>query len=185
MVYKFLLAGVGIVLGIAATLSFDGVMSATSTEEFCVSCHEMQRPLKQLQTTAHYSNVHGLSASCADCHIPRSFLPKMHRKVMASREVWGHLTGIIDTPEKYQAHLPTMRERELTRMRDNDSQECRDCHRLPRMEFEEQDRAVRRYHRAMAQRNKTCIDCHDDIAHPQASGQVSGHSPGSGEPSDS
>jgi len=107
-----------------------------------------------------------VSTQCADCHIPKEFIPKMVRKIEASREVYGHLTGLIDTPEKYAAHRPAMQQRELARMRASDSQECRNCHQLERMDFEAQDRAVRRYHRGMEQRKKTCVDCHEGIAHP-------------------
>ena len=159
---------VGVALGVAAVASFEGVMHATSTEDFCgSSCHEMEAPLQSLQQTAHYSNSHGIGVTCADCHIPREFGPKMLRKIEASREVWGHITGLIDTPEKYAAHRPAMRERELNRLRASDSRECRNCHRLDRMDFAAQDRAVRRYHRAMKSRDKTCVDCHEGIAHPE------------------
>ena len=159
---------VGVALGVAAVASFEGVMHATSTEDFCgSSCHEMEAPLQSLQQTAHYSNSHGIGVTCADCHIPREFGPKMLRKIEASREVWGHVTGLIDTPKKYAAHRPAMRERELNRLRASDSRECRNCHRLDRMDFAAQDRAVRRYHRAMKSRDKTCVDCHEGIAHPE------------------
>lgn len=146
---------------------YSGTMHYTSTDEFCgVSCHEMSGPRDSLAGTAHFSNSHGVSVGCSDCHIPREFVPKMIRKVEASREVWGHFTGLIDTPEKYAAHRPAMQKRELARIRANDSQECRNCHSLERMDFEAQDRAVRRYHRGMEQRGKTCIDCHTGLAHP-------------------
>ena len=159
----------GLMIGAAALAAFNGVMYATSTEEFCgSSCHEMNIPLASLQQTAHSGNSHGVAVSCADCHIPKEFGPKMLRKIEASREVWGHFTGLIDTPEKYAAHRPAMQERELKRIRANDSQECRTCHRLERMDFEAQSRAVRRYHRGMKSRGKTCIDCHEGIAHPAA-----------------
>lgn len=157
----------GLMIGAAALATFNGIMHLTSTDEFCgAACHEMSIPRQALERTVHYSNAHGLSATCADCHIPKEFGPKMLRKIEASREVWGHFTGLIDTPEKYAAHRPAMRERELNRIRANDSQECRNCHRLDRMDFEAQSRAVRRYHRAIEARGKTCIDCHEDIAHP-------------------
>ena len=159
----------GLVIGAAALATFNGVMYMTSTEEFCgSSCHEMSAPLASLQQTAHYSNSQGVGVSCADCHIPKEFVPKMVRKIEASREVWGHFTGLIDTPEKYAAHRPAMQARELERIRANDSQECRNCHSLQRMDFEAQSRSVRRYHRGMESRGKTCIDCHEGIAHPDA-----------------
>ena len=161
--------GIGIVLGVAALATFDGVMHATSTEDFCgSSCQEMSTPLQALRQTAHYSNAHGIGVSCADCHIPKEFGPKMLRKIEASREVWGHVTGLIDTPQKYAAHRPAMRERELNRLRASDSRECRNCHRVDRMDFAAQSRAVRRYHRDMESRGKTCVDCHTEVAHPVA-----------------
>ncbi len=163
----------GILIGVLGVAAYDGVMYYTSTDEFCgVACHEMSVPRESLATTAHFNNVHGVSVGCADCHIPREFGPKMLRKLEASREVWGHFTGIIDTPEKYAAHRPAMRERELARLRASDSQECRNCHQLDRMDFALQDRAVRRYHRAMEQRDKTCVDCHADVGHPDSAVEV-------------
>jgi cytochrome c-type protein NapC len=165
---------IGAALAVAALATFEGVMHYTSTEAFCAeSCHEMSQPSQSLQTTAHYRNAHGVSVGCADCHIPREFGPKILRKIEASREVWGTITGLINTPEKYAAHRPAMQEREIARMQANDSQECRNCHQLERMDFDAQDRAVRRYHRAIEQRGKTCIDCHKGVAHPD--GLVSTH----------
>ena len=156
----------GLVLGVAAYAAFDGVMYYTSTDDFCGnSCHEMETPRNALHQTAHHNNAHGVTVGCSDCHIPKEFGPKMLRKIEASREVWGHWTGIIDTPEKYAAHRPVMVERELNRLRANDSQECRNCHEVAQMDFAAQDRAVRRYHRGIEARGKTCIDCHEGIAH--------------------
>ena len=156
----------GLLVGVVAFWGFDGAVRATSTDEFCgAACHEMEMPRLSLQQTAHHKNGSGVGVGCADCHIPQEFFPKMKRKIEASREVWGHFTGLIDTPEKYAAHRPQMRERELARMRANDSQECRNCHEVQQMDFRIQDRAVRRYHRAMKQREKTCVDCHAEVAH--------------------
>ena len=156
----------GLGLGVVALASFNGVMHATGTEAFCGgSCHEMGTPLNALQQTAHYSNKHGTTASCSDCHVPREFFPKILRKIEASREVWGHLNGLLDTPEKYAAHRPAMREREINRIKANDSQECRNCHQVERMDFKAQSRMAGRLHPKMKERDKTCIDCHSGIAH--------------------
>ncbi len=162
----------GALLGVVGLITFDGVIHATSTDEFCTSCHEMDKPYQNLQYTAHYKNEFGMVAHCSDCHVPKEFIPKMVRKVEAAREVWGTITGIIDTPEKYAAHRDFMREREIKRMRNNDSQECRNCHIVEQMDFEHQDRSVRRYHRGMEQRGKTCIDCHQGLAHSDPKDEV-------------
>ena len=161
---------IGILIGIGGLFAFDATMHATSTDAFCTSCHEMaDSPLAQLEKTHHYQNASGVTASCADCHVPKEFLPKMVRKVEAAREVWGHFTGIIDTPEKYAAHAPAMKEREIARLRANDSQECRNCHDAQRMLLAVQTTRAQRFHRNLMDGKRTCIDCHAGIAHPDNS----------------
>ena len=165
------LVAIGIVLGVGGLLAFDATMHATSTEAFCTSCHEMSaNPLVQVEKTNHFQNASGVHASCSDCHLPKEFLPKMVRKVEAAREVWGHFTGIIDTPEKYAAHAPAMKEREINRLRANDSQECRNCHDTERMMLALQSTRAQKFHQKMLSGERTCIDCHSGIAHPDNSG---------------
>ncbi len=161
----------GMAIGLTGWAALDFGMRATGTEEFCLSCHEMRdNPWPQVQKTSHHSNAAGSRATCSDCHIPREFIPKVVRKIEASREVWGSITGLIDTPEKYAAHAPVMKAREIARLRANDSQECRNCHVVQRMQLEQQSAKAREYHQAMASNGKTCIDCHAGIAHPDNSG---------------
>ena len=155
----------GILLGVAGVIAFDATMHATGTEQFCTSCHEMGRPYAQLKTTPHFSNRTGVAATCIDCHLPQEFIPKMVRKIEASREVWGHMTGLLDTPEKYAAHLPAMKEREINRLKANGSQECRNCHTLERMNPALQSKMAARSHKPERMQDKSCIDCHAGIAH--------------------
>jgi cytochrome c-type protein NapC len=159
-----LLVGIGI--GAFGMLAFDYSMKVTSTDEFCTSCHEMSSgPQVMLEQTPHYSNQYGVRPGCSDCHVPHSGIPKLWRKIQASREVWGHITGKIDTPEKYLAHADEMKNREIARLQANDSQECRNCHQVEAMDFEQQSKMARRSHMKMQEKNKTCIDCHAGVAH--------------------
>ena len=160
---------IGLALGVGGILAFNATMHATNTDEFCVGCHEQKdNSLVMLRKTRHYSNASGNSAGCSDCHVPHEFVPKMIRKIQASREVWGHITGIIDTPEKYAAHAPHMKKKEIDRIRANDSQECRNCHEVEQMDSGLQSTAARQFHRAMLDNDKTCIDCHAGLAHNPA-----------------
>jgi len=157
---------VGIGAGIVSVVAFEVTMAATSTEEFCTSCHEMASgPFVMLKDTTHFNNRSGVRPTCSDCHVPKEFLPKVWRKIQASREVWGTLTGQINTPEKYLDHVAEMKQREIDRLRANDSQECRNCHEVDRMLLAEQTAKARAFHQAMVAENKTCIDCHQGIAH--------------------
>ncbi len=161
------LLGGGALLGLLAVGAFEGAMYATSTDEFCVSCHEMESSFAQLQASKHYNNAMGIQATCSDCHLPQEFVPKMIRKVEAAREVWGTLTGIIDTPEKYAAHAAAMKTREIDRLVANDSQECRNCHQRQRMLVAVQSERAQKYHQNLEANGKTCISCHVGIAHPE------------------
>lgn len=159
-----LLVGLGV--GVFGMLAFDYSMEATSTEEFCTSCHEMASgPFVMVQDTTHFRNESGVRPTCSDCHVPEKGWPKMWRKIQASREVWSALTGKINTPEKYLAHAPVMKAREIARLQANDSQECRNCHNVEAMDLDQQSRMAKRAHGRMVKQERTCIDCHEGIAH--------------------
>jgi cytochrome c-type protein NapC len=104
---------VGFFSGIFFWGGFNTGMEATNTLEFCIGCHEMRDNVYQeYKKTIHYTNRTGVRAVCSDCHVPKDWTHKMIRKIQASKEVWGKITGTIDTPEKFEAHRLQMAERE-------------------------------------------------------------------------
>ncbi|PAJ73083.1 cytochrome c-type protein NapC [Pseudoalteromonas sp. NBT06-2] len=146
---------------------FNTTLELTNTEEFCIGCHEMgDNVYQEYKETIHYANRSGVRATCPDCHVPKDWTHKIIRKIAASKEVWGKITGIIDTRDKFQEHRKSMALREWKRMKDNDSRECRNCHNFEYMDFSEQgSRSVKMHSTALASGEKTCIDCHKGIAH--------------------
>jgi cytochrome c-type protein NapC len=142
-------------------------MAVTNTEEFCVGCHEMKdNVFPAYSESIHYSNRSGVRASCPDCHVPHKFADKVIRKVQASQEVWGKITGFIDTPEKFATQRLRLAQREWKRFRLNDSLECRNCHDQSFFNFDKQAAPGRYMHTAMLESGEfTCIDCHKGIAH--------------------
>ena len=89
----------------------------------------------------------------------------MIRKIQASTEVWGKITGTIDTREKFEAKRLQLARREWARMKSVDSRECRNCHSLESMNPEAQKQRARKQHEMAKEDNMTCIDCHKGIAH--------------------
>lgn len=85
----------------------------------------MKGNYEEYRKTIHYSNRTGVRATCPDCHVPKEFVPKMLRKFEARNDVWAHLTGKVDTPEKFEANRKAMAEREWARMKALDSATCR------------------------------------------------------------
>ena len=163
------------VLAIATVFFFGGIifwggfntaMEATNTMEFCISCHEMRdNAYKEYQTTIHYSNRTGVRAICSDCHVPKDWTHKLIRKIQATGELWGKMTGYIDTPEKFEKHRMEMASKEWKRLKASDSRECRNCHSFEGMSGEVQKKSVYDKHMKAKADGKTCIDCHKGIAH--------------------
>ena len=160
------LAGGGFIAGILFWGGFNTAMEATNTKEFCISCHEMRDTVyKEYQGTIHASNRTGVSAVCSDCHVPKDWTHKILRKIQASQEVWGKLTGTISTPEKFDAKRLELAKHEWDRMKASDSRECRNCHTFEGMNPENQRPRARKQHMAAMETGNTCIDCHKGIAH--------------------
>ena len=120
----------------------------------------------ELKTTIHYTNRSGVRAVCSDCHVPHNWTSKMARKMQASKEVWGKLFGTIDTREKFSDMRLELAQHEWARLKANDSLECRNCHQFESMDFTRQSvRAQNMHSTYLANKEKTCIDCHMGIAH--------------------
>ena len=153
--------------GIAYMRGFDWAMTVTNTEEFCISCHEMKDNVYPAYTQSiHYSNRSGVRAQCSSCHVPHKWSDKIVRKVQASKEVWGKITGKIDTPEKFAKHRLHLAQREWLRFEKNDSLECRNCHDQAYFNLDKQRAPGAFMHSNMlASGEFTCIDCHKGIAH--------------------
>lgn len=152
--------------GAVALLTANWTLEVSSTEPFCISCHEMRdNAWPELQESIHFSNRTGTRADCADCHVPHDTVGKLARKIEALRELYGKMTGIIDTPEKYEAHRQVMAERVWEKMRKNDSLACRTCHVNQESILDQQYQWARQEHQRGIRENMTCIDCHQGIAH--------------------
>lgn len=157
----------GFIAGIIFWGGFNTALEVTNTETFCISCHEMRNNVyAELQPTIHYTNRSGVRATCPDCHVPHNWTDKIARKTQASKEVWGKLFGTISTREKFLDKRLELAQHEWTRLKANDSLECRNCHNFASMDFTRQSkRATERHSTALATGEKTCIDCHKGIAH--------------------
>ncbi len=157
---------VGFVAGIIFYGSFNYTMAITNTEEFCISCHEMENfVFSEYKETNHYSNRTGVRATCPDCHVPRDFTHKMIRKIKSSNEIWHKLKGSIDTPEKYEAKRLELAERVWADMEATDSRECRNCHNYTYMNLDKQNPDSAETHTDALDAELTCIECHKGIAH--------------------
>ncbi len=157
---------VGFFGGIIFWGGFNTGLEATNTLSFCIGCHEMRDTVyPEYKKSKHYLNRTGVRAICSDCHVPKDWVHKMIRKSRASFELWGKITGVINTKEKFEAKRITLATNEWDRMRASDSRECRNCHSFESMVKEKQKPRAQKAHALAEEKGKTCIHCHKGIAH--------------------
>ena len=166
---KYAWGGIFVIGGVAGVIfwgGFNTFMEYTNTLPFCISCHEMEENVYQeYKTTIHYKNRTGVRVICADCHVPKEWVPKLVRKIKASNELLHKVLGSIDTKEKFEAKRLTLAENVWAAMEANDSHECRNCHSFEAMDFKMQESRPRKKHPKAMEQGKTCINCHKGIAH--------------------
>ncbi len=156
-----------LLIGAALSTSSSVTLKATNSTEFCTSCHSMQWVQEEWMESIHYTNISGVRAECSDCHVPHETGPKLVAKLRAAKDVWGEITGAIDSEEKFEAYRWEMANSVWDRMKATDSRECKSCHLIAAMDLKEQDRSARKKHKKIAKGDseKTCIDCHKGVAH--------------------
>jgi len=171
---KVLLTG-GLVMGIPFRLVIAGPagLARTSTEKFCISCHEMRdNNYAEFKGTIHDINRTGVRAICTDCHVPHEPMALIKRKMMASFELYHAAVGTIDTREKFEAHRYELALKVWQRMKDTDSLECRNCHVRSSMSKDLQSESAQARHAKADAEGMTCIDCHFAIAHDEPEGPL-------------
>ncbi len=162
------------IVGVIFWGGFNTAMEVTNTTNFCIACHEMKDNVyKEYVETVHYTNSSGVRAECADCHVPKTWVHKVVRKVQASNEVLHMLLGSIDTPEKFDAKRLKLASNVWRTMKATNSRECRNCHDFKTMNPENQKPRARKQHLNAMLKGNTCIDCHKGIAHTKVHDQLS------------
>ena len=96
---------VGFFSGIIFWGGFNTGMEATNTMDFCIGCHEMRDNVyEEYKTTIHLQQPH----RCARCLLRLPCAEGLDAQDDPQgegelKEVWGKLTGKIDTKEKFEA----------------------------------------------------------------------------------
>jgi len=164
---------IGFVVGILFWGGFNWSLEMTNTQTFCVGCHEMEQNVyREYRGSVHDTNASGVRASCPDCHVPRSWIHKVARKIRASNELWHHFLGTINTREKFEAKRLELAKHVWTTMKKTDSREYRNCHKFEAMDVTLQERRARNRHLEATEKGMTCIDCHKGIAHQLPKGAL-------------
>ena len=158
---------IAFVLGAAALGTMNFVLHATSSTEFCYTCHSHESFIKpEYEASSHFINAAGVRVGCSDCHLPHdNWFKLVWTKAVVSLDIIPEVMGKLDTAEKYEAQRAEMAESVWRQFKNNDSKFCRGCHSVEAMDLESQGRSAARRHTRAAERGETCIDCHYGIVH--------------------
>lgn len=163
---------VAFALGAIALGTTNYVLHATSSTDFCYSCHSHESFIKpEYEASSHFRNLAGVRAECADCHLPHdNWFELVWTKAVVSLDIIPELAGKLDTAEKYEAHRADMAESVWRQFKENDSKFCRSCHSVEAMDLDNQERRTARQHTQAQQNGETCIECHYGLVHKEPEG---------------
>jgi formylglycine-generating enzyme required for sulfatase activity/nitrate/TMAO reductase-like tetraheme cytochrome c subunit len=90
--------------GIGMAIIFSWVLTTTSTNTFCDSCHVHPQATISWRQGSHYDNKTGVIVNCVDCHLPPAGIDYLQAKAYTGlRDVWATLftnTDQIDWEQK-------------------------------------------------------------------------------------
>jgi len=89
-------------LGAIALGTMNYTLHATSTTEFCYTCHSHESFIKpEYESSGHFVNTAGVRAGCADCHLPHdNWFEYVWTKAVVSLDIVPELMGKLDTAER-------------------------------------------------------------------------------------
>lgn len=142
------------VLTVAVLVLSYGGLRATSTPEFCASCHEIKPHVDAWRQMAHKD------VDCMKCHADSpTTMGYLTRKVKGSMEVVHHLTNQYDAKDL----KPKINE-----------ENCRACHdgsNLPKAKdvigpgAAQETSLLKMTHKSHYEEKLTCMSCHKTVAH--------------------
>ena len=154
-------------LGAGAMLVSLEVNKATSTDEFCTSCHSMKFVGNDphLVASAHRSNSEGVIATCADCHIPTTnwFVETYTHAKSGIRDVVAEYTHDYSDPSIWAKRRVELAHEVRDVMRGQDSVTCRTCHDAK--VISPKSARGQAAHALLRDSRMTCVDCHFNLVH--------------------
>lgn len=154
---------VGLIIGVFFIYGGEKVLSYTSTDEYCVSCHIHPQADDAWKKSTHFYNKSGVKVHCVECHLP----PKGSFKYLAVKTKTG-LKDLYGFYFKDSASFNWQAKRELehaVKIVYNES--CVKCHQtLFSKGLSAEGGTAHLYYEKNAEKLKLhCINCHQYIGH--------------------
>lgn len=159
----FIMIAAGLLIVLVAAVGY--TMQQTSTTEFCLSCHEMERYQFELKRSAHALDKDKNPISCNQCHIPLTPGPKY----LAVKSY----SGLKDLYVHYFGDARDLDRRKLqhTARRFVQDENCVACHQdlQKTVKGEPIGFEGKKAHDAWLEKDgvgrRNCVSCHSNMAH--------------------
>jgi len=152
----FFTFGAGIVFAIYSNKAIE----ATSTNEFCASCHVHPHVFESWKLSVHYDTRSGMQVACVDCHLPPKGEGYMREKIrLGAKDIYGFLF-------KDSADFNWEGKRSVEVAQHFTYQaSCVSCHSnlFPRTLSKDGMEAHLYY--SMNEKQLLCLNCHIDVGH--------------------
>lgn len=158
-----LIGGIALV-GVLAVTAYG--LKATSTVEFCTSCHEMKVHAEELKFSTHAKDKDGKDITCSDCHIPAGYGPRyLSVKIYSGmKDLYVHF---MEQPEQINRA-----EQQVVARRFLDDANCLRCHEDLYKDAKGEKQISREgqlahdaYLGKNGQARSNCAGCHINLAH--------------------
>jgi nitrate/TMAO reductase-like tetraheme cytochrome c subunit len=160
VLFALVVGGIGGIVFMFFLMEFD---EATSSIEFCTSCHSMTYAQDVYRGSAHYNSPSGVRATCGDCHVSEGLIMATYDHLIGTKDLFKQLFGPdYDDPVVNVLHLPDAAFASRAWFRKRDSATCRRCHELDAIQGTRANTAA--IHQEETE-GKTCIDCHFNLVH--------------------
>jgi len=150
----------GLIAGLVFMFAGSKVLSYTSTDDYCMSCHVHPLAEQSWKLSPHYDNKSGVVVHCVDCHLP----PKGHGMLMAkvkhgAIDIYGKLFK-DSTKFKWEAKRTLDKAKKYVYV-----ESCTKCHQnlFPKTLTVEGENAHLSFLTSKA--DVSCLNCHLDVGH--------------------
>jgi formylglycine-generating enzyme len=160
----------GLVTGALVILGSGALVTKTSENGFCDSCHTHPNATSRWKRSVHFDTRSGTRTGCVECHLPPVGEGYLVAKAKAgARDVWGKLTK---DPESIDWELKSQPEHARFHVYESS---CKACHEnlFPATLSKEGDDAHLYYTNYAESRDLHCINCHLNAGH-----HIEGYIPG-------
>lgn len=141
-------------------LIYNGTEPYFSSTRFCVSCHAMTYPERELRASTHFGAL--FEFECGDCHLPPGPIERTVTHALdGAKDMVNNFRYNIKTEEEFERYRAEFAHKARVALKKWDSSPCRQCHKnpVPRNDW------ARPFHEEMKAGKKTCIDCHQNLFH--------------------